>query len=97
LGDAWGGPQFGGEAELGGALAEPGEDDPLLLGGQLGRAAGLGLGIQPRVAVAAVVSDPLAYGAGVDAEEAGDFGLGVAFEDAGDGGSRVRWLIRKVS
>jgi hypothetical protein len=56
-----------------------------LLGGEPGCAAGCDGGVEAGIAIAAMVGDPPADGADVDAEEASDLGLGIALGDAGDG------------
>ena len=66
-GDALGGPQLGGEAELGGRPGKPAQGDPALLGGQPGSLAGGGRGGQAGLALQAMGCHPTAKRADLDA------------------------------
>ncbi len=79
LGDAWGGPQLGAEAEIPWALGDPPEDGGFLGGPELRSPAMVGDRCQSAFPNQAVQSDPTADGTRVNAEEACHLGLGVAF------------------
>jgi hypothetical protein len=85
LGQARGGPQFGGEPVLGRPLAQPAEDDLLLGGRELGGAARDGASAQSFFAITTELGEPAANRAGIDVKELSDFLSGVAFEDAANG------------
>jgi hypothetical protein len=84
-GQARGGPQFGGEPVLGRLLAQPAEDDLLLGGGELGRAARDGASQQSVFAVTSEPGEPAPDRAGIDVKKLSDFLSGESFEDATDG------------
>jgi hypothetical protein len=84
-GQARGGPQFGGEPVLGRLLTQPAEDDLLLGGRELGRAARDGASEQSVFAIASEPGEPAPDRAGIDVKELSDFLSGVPFEDATDG------------
>ena len=85
LGEAWGGPQFGGEAMLGRTIGQPAPDDLLLGGRQFGWPSGHGSCRQSGGPLPLEGRDPTANAAGIDAEEVSDLPGGVAVEDAFDG------------
>jgi hypothetical protein len=85
LGQARSGPQFSGEPVLGRPLAQPAEDDLLLCGRELRRAARDGASAQSFVASASEPGAPTPDRAGIDVKERSDFLSRVSFEDATDG------------
>src|SRR4051812_30369786 len=73
LGQAWGGPQLGGEAVLRRVVGQPAADDLLLGGGQLRTPSRDRLRRQASGAVLAEGSHPTSDGAPIDANEVGHF------------------------
>ena len=81
LGEAPGRPQFGGESEGLGILANPAEHACLLLGGQPGRPTGMRLGGDALDAMLQVRIPPLADRRRMDAQNLGHDGRRFAFLD----------------
>jgi len=85
LGQAWRGPQVGGEAEGFGILAQPAKNLSLLCSPEFAGSARMRLGIQAIGAAFLITLPPFAYGAHVDIEKVGNFLLCVAVEKSIDG------------
>ena len=85
LGQARGGPQFGGEPVLGRPLAQPAVDELLLGGRELGGATRDGASTPSFCALTTELGEPAADRAGIDVKELSNFLRGVSFEDAANG------------
>jgi hypothetical protein len=85
LGQARAGPHLSVESVLRGLVTQPAEDDLLLGGRELGRAARDGASQQSVFAVTSEPGEPAPDRAGIDVKKLSDFLSGESFEDATDG------------